>query len=226
MAIPHDQWSRAIRRRALISGSLGTVGVLLVACGSTPPSPTASAPTAAARATSVTPVATRPSAAPTAPGALPTTKPAATTQPVAASGKLTLTTDVNVEGIPLANQVADNWNKANPATPLAAQTITSSDYVAKILTMAAGGVLSDVFALNGTDVPNFANRKVTLTLDSSIKQDAYALSDFLPLPLERMRWKGATIAMPRGFSNQWRCSSRRSPRQSPTVRPSSPGISR
>ena len=111
-------------------------------------------------------------------------------------------TDVDVKGMPLVEQVAKNWNQANASTPVDAQLVTGSDYLTKILTMAAGGVLTDIFAIVGQNLPDLANRGVTLKLDAYLQQGKYDLSDFLPLPVDRMRWKGATIALPRGFSNQ------------------------
>jgi len=185
-----------LKRRELIAsgivGGMGVAGALLVACrgGSSMPVPQSPpAPTVTAEAT---PPATTVSAM----------KSAATASAASAVGKLSLMTDIDTKGMPLLTQVVDNWKQANPSAPVDVQKVTGGDILTKILTEAAGGVLTDVFAIVGQNLPELANRNVTLKLDAYLQQSKYDLSDFLPLPLDRMRWKGATIAMPRGFSNQ------------------------
>jgi len=155
------------------------------------------------------------SASTSSPTALPSvgvTTTAATTIPSTAakpstaqtSGKqgLTVISDIDAQGLPLLTKVIDQWNQANPQAPASLQGVAGTQYSTKLETMAAGGALTDVFALSGNDLPRLANSGVPATLDALLQQDHYDLSDYVPLPRQRMVWKGATVALPRGFSNQ------------------------
>ncbi|MCL4508840.1 MAG: sugar ABC transporter substrate-binding protein [Chloroflexi bacterium] len=172
---------------------------LLASCGtarghSISPAPgTAEVSSASATATRTTGASPKVSARATA---------AASPVPIARAGSLTVLSDVDVKGLPLLTKVIDRWNQANPQARASLQGVTGQQYTTKVETMAAGGALTDVFALSGNDLPRLAGSGVPAKLDTFLQRDHYDVSDFVPLPRQRMRWKGAAVALPRGFSNQ------------------------
>jgi multiple sugar transport system substrate-binding protein len=181
-----------VSRRACLSAAALAIGAtVLAACGSgtatTRPSPSTSSTVASLLSATATSHAS--SARSSAVAGSPTRR-------------LTFMTDTDSQGILLLKNVTGEWNRVHPEAPVTLQPVMGGSYLTKVLTMAAGDVLPDVFALLGQDLPQLADRHVPLPLDSYIRRDKYNLTDFFPLPRDRMRWKGVTVALPRGFSNQ------------------------
>ncbi|MCJ7739432.1 MAG: substrate-binding domain-containing protein, partial [Anaerolineae bacterium] len=96
------------------------------------------------------------------------------------------------DNIGVTKFVQDNFEPDHPDTEFLF-TQVPSEYEQKFATAAAGGTLPDLFAVDGINLPTFANRGLVAEVsDAVISKDV--LDDFFPSALAEMQFRGKTYA--------------------------------
>lgn len=96
------------------------------------------------------------------------------------------------DNIGITDFVAQNFLPDHPDTDFLF-TQVPGDWEQKFATAAAGGTLPDIFAVDGINLPTFANRGLTAELSEAvIPQDV--LDDYFPPALAEMQFRGKTYA--------------------------------
>ncbi len=96
------------------------------------------------------------------------------------------------DNIGITEFMAENYLPDHPDTDFLF-TRVPSEWEQKFATAAAGGTLPDIFAVDGINLPTFANRGLTAELsDAVIPQDI--LDDFYPPARAEMQFRGKTYA--------------------------------
>ena len=158
-----------------------------------------------------------PTTAPVQPTEAPTTAPAEATEAPAAqatevptaapasSGAVTLrfVTNHGESDVPLFQHVIKNFMDKYPDIKIDHLDIAGNEFYDTINTQAAGGGLPDVWYTRTFDVPVYASRKWTISLQSLVERDAAEVNvdDFWPAEVAQMKWNGELYALPYDFSN-------------------------
>ncbi len=128
----------------------------------------------------------------------------ATTAP-AAAGKVNLRfiTNHGAADEPLFVKVVENFMAANPDITIERLDIAGEEFYNSINTQGAGGQLPDVWYTRTFDVPVYASKGWTVSLQPLAERDAAEVNvdDFWPAELAQMQWKGELFALPYDFSN-------------------------
>lgn len=147
------------------------------------------------------PAATTPAPAgeqPAGQAAEPTTAPAA-----AGAVNLRFITNHGAADEPLFVKVVENFMAANPDITIERLDIAGEEFYNSINTQGAGGQLPDVWYTRTFDVPVYASKGWTVSLQPLAERDAAEVNvdDFWPAELAQMQWKGELFALPYDFSN-------------------------
>ncbi|MCL4508841.1 MAG: sugar ABC transporter substrate-binding protein [Chloroflexi bacterium] len=187
---------RATLRAAAILCFTTASATVLAACGGS--SGKTSSTTAAQSSTAISGGTTTTGARTT--GAA--TAKSSTSVPINRNGaKLQILVGIDTAGFKLADQVAAAWKTKHPDISVSWVYDPAADDPNKILTMFAGGVPPDVFAIFPAPLVVFASKGVLQPLDPLVKQDKTDLSDFWPASITMFTWKGTLYGLPRGFAN-------------------------
>jgi multiple sugar transport system substrate-binding protein len=184
------------RRKFLKGMAVASAGSVLVACAPAATQAPAAAPT------------TAPAAATEAPAAA-TEAPAATTAPTAAAPaagpvKLRFITNHGAADQPLFQTVLDNFKaKAANITIDHLDIADGNDFYNSINTQGAAKQLPDIWYTRTFDVPVYASKDWTLSMEDMVKADAAEVNvdDFWPGEVAQMRYQGKLYALPYDFSN-------------------------
>ncbi|OQA42099.1 MAG: Lactose-binding protein precursor [Chloroflexi bacterium ADurb.Bin325] len=145
----------------------------------------------------------QPAAAPSAPaGAQPAAE--ATVAPAATGAvNLRFITNHGAADEPLFVKVVDNFMAANPDITIERLDIAGEEFYNSINTQGAGGQLPDVWYTRTFDVPVYASKGWTISLQPFVERDAAEVDvdDFWPAEVAQMKWKGELWALPYDFSN-------------------------
>ncbi len=109
-----------------------------------------------------------------------------------------------IEDEPLFEEVAANFEKANPDVKVEFQnTASGDDYYQKLTVMAAGGTLPDVFYMRGgSGDMRYYKKNVAYNLDELVERDKDEInfSDFLESQLPELKYDGHYRALPYDYS--------------------------
>jgi multiple sugar transport system substrate-binding protein len=185
---------QSVSRRAVLTGGLSAVALLVAACAA-PPAPTSTpapakpaAPTEAPKpaAPAEAPKPAQPTEAPKPAAAPPT--PVSAAKPAAAGVTKLQMTSWDAPSPVLTEFLGAFDSKQNTQTEYV--HIPFAGYRDKILTMLAGGVPPDVMLVGATETAEYASRNQLLALDANIQRDKFDLQDFFEPALDAGRWKG------------------------------------
>ena len=167
------------RRDFLRGAALVGAGAALAACA--PAATPAPAPAAAPKA--------EPTKAAAAPAA-PTAAPAA-----AQEAKIRFISNHGEADVPLFKKVLENFAAANPNIQVEYLDIAGNEFYNAINTQGAGGQLPDVWYTRTFDVPVYASKGWTVSLQPLIDRDAKEVNvdDFWPAQVAQMKWKGQLL---------------------------------
>ncbi|MCL4545500.1 MAG: ABC transporter substrate-binding protein [Chloroflexi bacterium] len=195
-------------RRRLLLACLSGVGVIsLAACGaSSAASPTSSSSSAASSVQSSSTATTQSSSASTTQTAssTATTSSAVASSATAPSGtkvSLRWVTNHSAPRVKLFDQLAQQFEQANPGIAVTVQNETSTQYDTTVIsTWAASGSLPDVF-YNRTFYTAFrAYQGWTVSLDSYIQRDKVSLSQYYPVEMQNCTWQSKIQSLPYDWS--------------------------
>ena len=96
------------------------------------------------------------------------------------------------DNIGITEFMAENYLPDHPDTDFLF-TRVPSEWEQKFATAAAGGTLPDIFAVDGINLPTFANRGLTAELSDAVIPQ-YILDDFYPPARAEMQFRGKTYA--------------------------------
>jgi|GEM_PF-1006925 len=174
-----------LSRRAFLRGAAFVgAGAALAACAPAPaPAPAPAAPKAEPTK----------AAAPAAPAA----------QPAAQKAKIRFISNHGEADVPLFKKVLENFAAKNPNIEVEYLDIAGNEFYNSINTQGAGGQLPDVWYTRTFDVPVYASKGWTISLQPLADRDAKEVNvdDFWPAELAQMKWKGQLYALPYDFSN-------------------------
>lgn len=80
------------------------------------------------------------------------------------------------------------------------QQHTPAQYVDKLVNLAAAGTLPDVFWAGGSDLLDFADRKIPRPLKALMQRDKLDTADVFPPAIGQYQWKGEQYALPRDWA--------------------------
>jgi len=97
----------------------------------------------------------------------------------------------------------DNFQAANPNITIEYLDIAGNEFYNSINTQGAAGQLPDVWYTRTFDVPVYASKGWTISLQPLAERDAAEVNvdDFWPAELAQMKWKDELYALPYDFSN-------------------------
>ncbi|GMK37288.1 sugar ABC transporter substrate-binding protein [Paenibacillus sp. CCS19] len=96
--------------------------------------------------------------------------------------------------------IIDEFMKQNPTVKVNILTAPYGQYSDKLVTMAAGNNLPDVFWV-GDKIPDFAEKGLLMPLDDLIMKNNIDLDDWLPGGTDIGRWRDKTFGFPRDLIN-------------------------
>lgn len=105
--------------------------------------------------------------------------------------------------MPLFKKVLENFSAKNPNITIEHLDIAGNEFYNSINTQGAAKQLPDVWYTRTFDVPVYASRGWTISLQKLADRDAKEVNvaDFWPAELSQMKWKGELYALPYDFSN-------------------------
>jgi multiple sugar transport system substrate-binding protein len=105
--------------------------------------------------------------------------------------------------MPLFKAMLANFNAKNPNIKIDQLDIGGQEFYNTINTQGAAKQLPDVWYTRTFDVPVYASRGWTISLQNMIDADSAEVNvaDFWPAEVEQMKWKGELYALPYDFSN-------------------------
>jgi multiple sugar transport system substrate-binding protein len=104
---------------------------------------------------------------------------------------------------PLFKQVLEEFASREPNITIEHLDIAGEDFYTSVNTQGAAGQLPDVFYTRTFDVPVYASKQWTISLQPYADRDAEEVNveDFWPAELAQMQWNGELYALPYDFSN-------------------------
>ena len=144
-----------------------------------------------------------PAPAPAAEPAKPAAPAAPAAQPAAQKAKIRFISNHGEADVPLFKKVLENFAAKNANIEVEYLDIAGNEFYNSINTQGAGGQLPDVWYTRTFDVPVYASKDWTISLQPLADRDAKEVNvdDFWPAELAQMKWKGQLYALPYDFSN-------------------------
>jgi multiple sugar transport system substrate-binding protein len=129
--------------------------------------------------------------------------PGAADAPSAAAVNLRFITNHGEADQPLFKQVLENFAEREPGITIEHLDIAGQDFYNSINTQGAGGQLPDVWYTRTFDVPVYASKNWTISLQPYVDRDAdeVDVDDFWPAEVAQMKWREELYALPYDFSN-------------------------
>jgi multiple sugar transport system substrate-binding protein len=123
--------------------------------------------------------------------------------PAAGKVNLRLVTNHGEADQPLFKKVLENFAAKESGISIEQLDIGGQEFYNSINTQGAAGQLPDVWYTRTFDVPVYASKGWTISLQSYIDRDAAEVNvdDFWPAEVAQMKWKGELYALPYDFSN-------------------------
>jgi multiple sugar transport system substrate-binding protein len=105
--------------------------------------------------------------------------------------------------MPLFKKVLENFAVMQPNITIEHLDIGGQEFYNTINTQGAAKQLPDIWYTRTFDVPVYANRKWTISLQNLVDRDSKEVNvdDFWPAEVAQMRWNGQLYALPYDFSN-------------------------
>lgn len=105
--------------------------------------------------------------------------------------------------MPLFKAVLENFAKMQPNITIEHLDIGGEEFYNTINTQGAAKQLPDIWYTRTFDVPVYASRKWTISLQNLVDRDSKEINveDFWPAEVEQMKWQGELYALPYDFSN-------------------------
>lgn len=79
---------------------------------------------------------------------------------------------------PILREIADKYEAENPNVKIEIELTPFSQYWTKLETAATGGVLPDIFWINGPNIVKYASNDIILSIDEQVKEDNMDLSQY------------------------------------------------
>ena len=123
--------------------------------------------------------------------------------PAKAEVSLRFVTNHGDADMPLFKAVLEKFAQKNPNIKIEHLDIGGQEFYNTINTQGAAKQLPDIWYTRTFDVPVYASRGWTISLQNMIDADAEEVNvdDFWPAEVEQMKWKGELYALPYDFSN-------------------------
>lgn len=123
--------------------------------------------------------------------------------PAAEEVTLRFVTNHGESNMPLFEEVVANFHDAHPNIKIDMLDITGAEFYDSINAQGVSGDLPDVWYTRTFDVPVYANKGWTISLQPFIdaEVDEVNVDDFWAAEVEQMTWEGELYALPYDFSN-------------------------
>ena len=169
--------ARKLSRRDFVKGAaFAGAGLVVAAC--TPPQPAAPAAGAATQA--------------------PTTAPSS-------GGKVSIrfVTNHGSSDVPLFQKVIENFKAKAPDITIEHLDLAGNEFYDSINSQGAAKALPDVWYTRTFDVPVYASKGWTISMEDLVQKDSAEVNvdDFWPAEVAQMRYQGKLYALPYDFSN-------------------------
>ncbi len=123
--------------------------------------------------------------------------------PAADTVNLRFITNHGESDLPLFEKVLENFAAREPGIVIEHLDIAGTEFYNAINTQGAAGQLPDVWYTRTFDVPVYASKNWTISLQPYIDRDAEEVNvdDFWPAQVAQMTWRDQLYALPYDFSN-------------------------